>query len=454
MLHLRQLILAGQAAEALKETENATDIPGLDLADAVVVGQLAEFFDRHDAFAQARNLYLRLLELQPADSQAHYQLAKVLHFLGDIDGAEDHCDRAIGLDARNFDALFLRSGLRRQSPDANHIDPLNDLLLEQIPNPEQYAKASFALAKELEDCARYSESFTVRQTGAKRYRQSLDYDFDEDLAFVREIGPTYQAGLFDGGIPGFDNDEAIFIVGLPRTGTTLLERIVCSHDAVHSAGELTNFTHALVTQMQKLGVEEPPSRAEMVKLTPRLDFQSLGELYINSTRLRTGRAPRFIDKFPQNCLYAGPIHLALPGARILLLERHPLDVCYSVYKQLFTEIYQFSYDLDELAAYFIAHQELMSHWQAILPDAVMTVRYENLVHDLEDETRRVLDFCGLDFQQQCLEFHRNRQASTTASATQVRQKLYSSSIGMWQNYAEELHPLKDRLERAGCLEGW
>ena len=155
-----------------------------------------------------------------------------------------------------------------------------------------------------------------------------------------------------------------------------------------------------------------------------------------------------------NSVYAGLIHLALPKAKILMLERHPLDVCYSVYKQLFTDIYQFSYDLEELAEYYYQHQLLMSHWEKVLPGVVKTVKYEDLVNDLDVNARSVIEFCDLEWQDSCLEFHKNQQPTATASASQVRQKVYSSSIGMWKNYRKELQPLIKKLEDYGCLEGW
>jgi hypothetical protein len=187
-------------------------------------------------------------------------------------------------------------------------------------------------------------------------------------------------------------------------------------------------------------------------MTTRIDYQQLGQFYVDSTRPLSGKTQHFIDKFPQNSLNIGPIRKALPNAKIILLQRNPLDSCYSMYKQLFTEIYQFSYDLDELGKYFIAHQKLMSHWLDVIPGGIHVVKYENLITDTESEVRSLLEFCGLEWQDQCLEFHKNTQASTTASASQIRQKLYSTSIGKWKNYEEQLEPLRKMLAEAGLLE--
>jgi hypothetical protein len=160
-------------------------------------------------------------------------------------------------------------------------------------------------------------------------------------------------------------------------------------------------------------------------------------------------SPRFIDKLPFNFLYAGLIHLALPNARIVTLQRHPMDTCYAVYKQLFKDAYPFSYDLDELGHYFIAYHQLMQHWHAVMPGVIHTIRYEAVVADIEAETRQLLEHCGLPWEDQCLRYHLSRRSSTTASALQVRQPIYDTSVGKWRNYARQLEPLRMQLERAG-----
>ena len=180
-----------------------------------------------------------------------------------------------------------------------------------------------------------------------------------------------------------------------------------------------------------------------------IDFQALGETYLTSTLPHRDAQLRFVDKLPFNYLYAGLIHRALPRARIVSLERHPMDSCYSIYKQLFRDAYPFSYDLDDLGRYFIAYTELMRHWRGAMPGVIHTVRYEDLVADLEGEARRLLEYCGLAWDERCLRFHENPDASTTASALQVRQPIYAHSVGRWRNYARQLEPLRARLASAG-----
>ena len=217
---------------------------------------------------------------------------------------------------------------------------------------------------------------------------------------------------------------------------------------MHSAGELNNFTLKLMQQLKFIAGADKPSRDQLVALSTGVNFTELGEAYIASTRPYTGHTKRFIDKLPLNFLYAGLIHLALPNAKIINLKRHPLDTCYAIYKQLFIDGYPFSYDLEELGRYFIAYHRLMEHWNKVMPGVIHTVVYEDLVADVEGESRRLLEFCGLEWQAQCLKFYASKEASTTASTVQVRQPVYQSSVAKWRRYEKQLGPLIRVLEDA------
>jgi hypothetical protein len=268
------------------------------------------------------------------------------------------------------------------------------------------------------------------------------------------IEETFTAERLVAPAAGSDNNEAIFVVGMPRTGTTLIERILGSHSEVYSAGELGNFATVLMRELRAKVSDPSTPRDELVRLSASIDRAALGDAYIESTRPFTGKTPRFIDKLPLNFLYVGLIRLALPNAKIISVRRHPLDTCYAIYKQLFVDAYPFSYDLEELARYYAAYDRLMRHWDTVLPDAVYTVRYEKLVDDFEPEVRRLLEYCGLGYEESCLRFHENRTASTTASTVQVRQPVYRSSVGNWRRYREQLAPLIAALEDEGiALDG-
>jgi len=202
-------------------------------------------------------------------------------------------------------------------------------------------------------------------------------------------------------------------------------------------------------EVKKIAAVSPKSRTELIELTRNINFKALGENYIKSTRPETGQSAHFIDKLPLNSLYIGLIHLALPKAKIIYVTRHPLDTCYSIYKQLFTNGYPFSYDLKELAQYYIEHHKMMQHWLKILPNVIHQVAYEDVVEDLTGEAKKLTSYCQLNWQSQCVDFENNSAPSTTASASQVRQKIYHKSKGQWRNYQQELLPVKQLLEQAG-----
>jgi hypothetical protein len=239
---------------------------------------------------------------------------------------------------------------------------------------------------------------------------------------------------------------------MPRTGTTLVERILASHSDVFAAGELSNFAVQMMAQVREKAAARAVSRDDIVRLTAGLDFASLGKAYVDSTRPATGHTARFIDKLPLNYLYAGLIHLALPNATIVHVQRDPMDTIYAVYKTLFVDAYPFSYDLEELARYFVAYHELMAHWHTALPNVIQTIRYEDLVANVDAEVRRLVDACGLDWQPDCLEFYRNKEASTTASSVQIRRPVYRSSVGKWRDYEARLQPAVTILRDAGIID--
>jgi Tfp pilus assembly protein PilF len=401
----------------------------------------------------AVEVYEKALALQPDNARHYYNVACLQRSLGRIDAAEKNFDKTLELDPADFEAYKIRSELRRQTADSNHVAALEQLLNSGVDNKRGMAHICYALAKELEDLGEAEASFRYLQQGATARRSLMKYDVRRDLETIAAIQETFTADLFAGQIPGDCNAEAIFIVGMPRTGTTLVERILSSHTDVFAAGELNNFALQMTALVRALVKDRKLSRDELVKASVGIDFAKLGAAYVSSTRPFTGHTPRFIDKLPLNYLYLGLIHLALPNAKIINLQRQSLDTCYAIYKQLFLDAYPFSYDLEELAHYYVAYHQLMDHWQKVLPGVIHSVAYEKLVVDLEGESRRLLEFCGLDWQPQVLKYYENREASTTASTTQIRQPVYTSSVGKWRDYEQQLQPLIRILQQAGIPLG-
>ncbi len=400
----------------------------------------------------AVGFYKKAIELQPDQARNYYNLACMQRSLGELEAAEINYDNAIRLDPEDYESYKIRSDLRRQTPERNHVAELEQLLDSGIDDERGLVQVCYGVAKELEDLGEAERSFRHLKTGSDRRRKLMKYEVERDLETIEAIKRAFSKDIFAAPGDGCDNDEAIFILGMPRTGTTLVERILASHSDVFAAGELNNFAVQLMTMMRAANIDKKVTRDEMVQSSATLDFKRLGEAYINSTRPFTGKTPRFIDKMPLNYLYVGLIHLSLPKARIINLQRHPMDTCYAVYKQLFVDAYPFSYDLEELARYYVAYHQLMQHWHAILPGVIHTIQYEDLVDDIEAKTRQLLDACGLDWQAQCLKFYENKEASTTASTAQIRRPIYKSSVGKWHEYEEQLQPVAEILQQAGILQ--
>lgn len=409
---------------------------------------LTELGQRREALA----CYAEAVRLSPDDARQYYNIACLQRTLGDLDDAESNFDKTIELNPRDYEAWKLRSDLRTQTPQRNNVEALESLLEKGIDDNVGEANICYALAKELEDLGEAERSFACLERGAKARRERMDYHLERDLDTIATIRRVFPAERVQRGAVGHDSREPIFVLGMPRTGTTLVERILASHSEVRSAGELANFAVEMMRLVREEAAGKKLPRDALVELSADIDFARLGEAYIESTRTITGGTRHFIDKLPLNYLYVGLIHLALPKAKIVHVQRDPMDTCYAVYKNLFVDAYPFSYDLEELARYYVVYDELMQHWHAALPGIMHVVRYEDLVADLEREARRLIEYCGLDWQPACLNFHSLGEASTTASAAQVRRPVYQSSVGRWRDYEQQLQPVRDILRSAGIVD--
>lgn len=446
LLYARCLMEAGNTRETQSVISRIASEHCLSPQQHNVIGMLQARLDNHDK-AQAH--YELAVSAQPNAVEFLFNLATSQRFLGEINAAEKTLDKILSLDPTDHEAAAMRSSLRKQTTDNNHVDVLKHTLENKALSPTGQVSFCYALAKELEDLETYQESFAYLKRGADLRRSGMAYDVSTDTTIMDQIIRVFSDDFFSDRTAGNESTEPIFVIGLPRSGTTLLERILGSHSNVYAAGELGYFGIELTKLTRQKMASGQTDRKQFVRSAAEIDFERLGQNYIQSTRPLTGHTPHFIDKLPFNYLYAGLIHRALPNAKIISLRRHPMDSCYSMYKQLFRDAYPFSYDQQDLAAYYVAYHRLMEHWQSVIPGIIHTVQYENLVKNTEGETRRLLKHCGLDWEEGCLDFHKNTSASTTASATQVRQKVYTSSVGKWQAYQTELAPLKHALEEAG-----
>ena len=307
-----------------------------------------------------------------------------------------------------------------------------------------------ALAKQHEDEGRYQTAFHLLTRGKRRKAATLGYSFDADRALFA-AAERVPAALTGSGA-GCQSREPIFIVGMPRTGTTLVERILSSHPSVFSAGELTNF--GLVLKRAAGTSSNRVLDAETLDACARCDLAAVGSGYVESTRPRTGHTERFIDKMPLNFFYVPLIRRALPHAKIICVRRNPLDTCLSNYRQLFAtsfSYYNYAYDLLDTGRYYAAFAALTARWRATMGDHYLEVRYEDVVDRTDHEARRLVEFCELPWDPRCLAFQDNAAPVATASSAQVRQPIYRTAMERWRHYERELAPLRALLADAGAL---
>jgi tetratricopeptide (TPR) repeat protein len=417
--------------------------------DAYTAAAFGLTLTRLGLLEDAERHYRAAIELDPDNGSHYYNLATVQRFLGAPEQASSCLDRAIELNPDDCDAHYLKSSLRTQTSEQNNVASLRAALTRISEKHPGRVALQFALAKELEDLGEYEASFDSLRVGASARRKSMRYDAARDLATLQKIREVYTEEMFDGSVDGFINAEPIFMIGMPRTGTTLVDRILSSHPAVQSMGELQTFGIELVNQCRRLSDIAPGSPAELVSVSKNIDFAALGESYVTAARSETAGTAHFTDKLPMNFLYAGLIHLALPKSKLIWLDRDPLDTCYAVFKTMFKGAYPYSYDLSELASYYVEYQRLRDHWCNVMPDRIHFVRYESLVSEPRSAIEDLLSYCGLSWEQACLDFHETEGVITTASATQARMPVYQSSVGKWRNYEKQMGPVIEILNDAG-----
>jgi tetratricopeptide (TPR) repeat protein len=443
-LRRRDLGAAIHAVEQLSALHAASGGP--PDARARAQAELGDLWSLLSDYVAASRCYAQAVELAPHEPRFWFNRAAVSRFLGDLEGAEADYDRALLLDPNDAQACLNRSELRVQAPERNHLTELEKMLSARTGGWHYEVPLRYALAKEYEDLGEYASAWRHLAAGSALRRKHLQYDPRVDLATVDWIRQAFPSGLR--GSPGAQSAEPIFVLGMPRTGSTLIDRILGRHTQVYSAGELQDFGAAVVTAVQLRRGRAVP-RQQLIADSAALDFGALGEDYVQRTRPRTGHTPHFTDKLPLNYLYCGLIARALPKARMVHVTRAPMATCYSIYKVLFAQGYPFSYDLVELADYYVGYRRLMAHWHATLPGRIIDIAYEDLVKDPEREARRLFDALALPWQPQCLDFERNPHPVATASASQVRRPLYTGAVSSWRHYERQLAPLAERLAAAG-----
>jgi tetratricopeptide (TPR) repeat protein len=436
-------VQSGQISEALNALES---LQKKYATNPKVLQIIAEIYSHVGRFELAWGSLQSALNLTPNNPQLMYNAAAAAMAVGEIEQAETLFDKVIACLPNDYDAYYNRSTLKKQHADNNHIEQLEGLVKQGFSPRGGEVQVRYALAKEYEDLGEWAKSFEHLKAGADLRASMLSYKVDDDLQTMQSIKKVMNED-WCAGINAETHPGPIFILGMPRTGTTLVDRILSAHSNVISLGEINDFALAMMS-----GIGQVSSKAEAVEKSASVDFTQLANRYLKSTAERSMSAtPYLIDKTPANFLYIGLIAKALPNAKIINLERHPMDSCYAIYKTLFRMGYPFSYDLKTLGKYYLGYRSLMDHWAQVLPNRVFSVNYESLVTNTEPSSRELLSHCGLEWEQNCLSFHKSDAAVATASAVQVRRPMYTSSLEKWKHFENELRPLRDVLIDGGLV---
>jgi len=441
----RALAAAHRTGDALQVANIAF---GLAPDDPLLLHSLGTTYAQCHAVERAAAVFRRAATLAPDNAACRFSFATSLIFSGDVARAEAELEACVALAPRHWHAHATLSRIRRQTPANNHIDRLRSLLGEVGDEPVAAMHTHVALSKEYEDLGDFAKAFDHLVTGKAAVKAATGYTIDRDRAIVEALIHAFPEPRPQPA--GHPSAEPIFVMGMPRTGTTLVERILSSHPEVYAAGELENFGVAL----ERLsGANSPVMLSpDVIRRAGDIPWETLGEVYIASTRPATCLKPRFIDKLPHNFLYAGFIANALPNARIICLRRNPLDSCLGNFREPFSEtspLHGYAFDLLDTGRYYVLFDRLMAHWKRVLPGRILEVDYETLVTTQEASTRQLLEHCGLPWNEACLHFERNQAPSTTASSVQVRAPMHQDAVRRWAKYREQLKDLRTLLTDAG-----
>jgi len=440
-----------RALQALGRMGEARDLALLlskrEVTEEAHVGILVTVLSSFQIPEAAYPLCKKSITRDPDNIAGYRRLALTCRLMGKFDEAVDAANVAIKSDPHDYEMIGMRSAVHTATTERNNIVYLRALLAAGCRDSEGASRVAYALAKECEEVGRYEHSFGYLEAGAKFKRETFKYDIATDLKSFDILREVFTEEALTGTRPGFETKEPIFILGLPRTGSTLVERIISSHSAVFTAGELNQFGAAMMREVRKSG--NAVDYADLTRKSLQVDMREVGRNYQEMTRPATGHTKHFIDKKPLNFLLIGVIAKALPNARIIHVRRTPMDACYAIYKFRFNLAYPWSYNLADIAQYYVGYRQLMNHWSKVLPGRIIEVAYEDVVDNLEAEAKRLISELGLKWEPGVLDFHENKAAAMTGSAAQVRKKIYSSSVGRWRNYEAQLKPLADALAATG-----
>lgn len=430
----RLYVMENQHPQALVQAQNACK---QTITSSTIFDTLGVVFSKLGRHSDALPLFEQAIKINPNHSEYHFHYGASLKFCGDFSKARDAYEQAIKLQPQHVKAHSALSSLGGINEKHNHI-PRLVAQFQREGDIDNKLHLGHALAREYEALNDYETAYSFLKKVKQDKLAAMNYSFKQERELFASLTDLFSKSEQQFST-GHDSKEPIFIVGMPRTGTTLVERIISAHSQVSTAGELQHFG-LLLKQLSNSQTNKVIDK-ETVEAAVSIDMEELGQAYIDSTRAQTGSHSHFIDKMPLNVLYAGFIAKALPNAKIICLDRNPLDTIVSNYRQLFSvnfSYYNYAYDLQTCSHYYDLFKQLVSTWQQTLGDNFYVVNYEKLVNNPEVEAKKLIDFCNLEWEADCLSIDKNSAPVATASALQVRQPISNKSIGNWKRYKTAL----------------
>lgn len=454
--YLNLLIRLGKYKAAAQQVEKLLKVQpnnlSFSIAKANVLTGLGDIEQAITLFKQTIAQAQKQEKNQPTEQSKniasfYLQLGHALKAKGDINAAVNAYQQAYRLNPSYGDAFWSLANSKTYRFSDEEIAKMQTQQQNQALALVDKVQLYFATGKAFEDKQEYKQAFQAYQQGNKLQYSHNNFDIKKIEQQVDEQIKYCTAELFEKrGNLGCGSPDAIFIVGLPRAGSTLLEQILASHSQIDGTMELHNIL-GLASRLG--GRNQGANKNQYPQNLASIDssyFSRFGQQFINETRSYRENAPLFLDKMPNNFLHIGLIRLILPNAKIIDARRSPMACCFSGFKQLFAQGQEFSYSLDDLGRYYQAYLKLMAHWEQVLPDFVLTVNHEDVVDDLEKQVHRMLNFCDLSFEQSCLDFHKTKRNIKTPSSEQVRQPIYKSATDQWRHFEPYLAPLKEALK--------
>lgn len=438
----------GRRSEAISLWKQAL---GIDPRSVEARMNLAESYQQAGDVDRSIKLYRRVIAENKELFVARYLLANVLKSKGQFSEASDYYRDVMAEQPEYTQAHFSYSGIHRYRDENDpHISQMLELFQNGKLKEENRIHLSFALAKAYENIGEYAQAFQYLQTGNDLRKKQFAYDIQSDRGLLQSIINSFtRRAISSVPVTPEASNRPIFILGMPRSGTTLVEKILSSHADVHGAGEL-DYIFALGTQ---LFLKRSHFQFATLSSYPDTSFALFGKTYLEKIALLNSTKAHITDKMPFNMMMIGLIRMMLPNAKIIHCVRDARDTCLSIYKQNFTTgNYRFAYDLKTIGQFYREYEKLMRHWHEVMPGDIYDISYEALTQNPEDEIRKLVAACELDWQDNCLNFSQSEAVVKTASAFQARQPMYTSSVALWEKYQPFLQPLLDELERPDQAE--